>query len=91
MPLDILDPRVRIIVTLRKNGHPDDEVTSFMSLFDTVAKTDQERLSEIVNAEDPEIVRALVTVLPDVHASVLKKGSKSPRELIEQAAQKFFP
>lgn len=86
MALDILDPRVRIIVTLRKNGHSDDEVTSFMSLFDTVTRQNQERLAQLVTVEDAEIIRRLVRVLPDVHAAMMKKNGRTPEELIEEAA-----
>jgi hypothetical protein len=91
MPLDILDPRVRVIVTLRKNGHDNDEVTSFMSLFDTVDKESQERLSQIVTVEDPEVIRALVGALPDVHAAILRKGQggKTPQQIIEEAARQM--
>jgi hypothetical protein len=89
MALDILDPRVRIIVTLRKNGHDNDEITSFMSLFDTTDRVQQERLSQIVTVEDPQIIRAIVKVLPDVHAAMLRKGAggKTPNEIIEEAAR----
>jgi replicative DNA helicase len=87
MALDILDPRVRIIVTLRRNGHGDDEVTSFMSLFDSVAKANQERLAQLVTVEDKDIIRRLVAVLPDVHAALMKKNGKTPEELIEEAAK----
>ena len=87
MSLDILDPRVRIIVTLRQKGHDNDEITSFMSLFDGVSRGQQERLSQIVNVEDPEIIRRLVKVLPDVHAAILRKNGKTPEELIEEAAK----
>lgn len=87
MALDILDPRVRIIVTLRKNGHPDDAITSFMSLFDTVGRSQQERLAQIVTVEDQEVVRRLVRVLPDVHAALLGKNGKTPEEIIEEAAR----
>lgn len=91
MALDILDPRVRIIVTLRKNGHDNDEITSFMSLFDTTDRAQQERLAQLVTVEDPEIIRALVGVLPDVHAAMLRRGvgGKTPNEIIEEAAKQF--
>ena len=87
MPLDILDPRVRIIVTLRKSGHDNDEITSFMSLFDSVSNEQRERLAQLVTVEDPEIIRRLVRVLPDVHAAMLKKGDKTPEQIVEEAAQ----
>jgi len=89
MALDILDPRVRIIVTLRKNGHPDDAITSFMSLFDTVGRSQQERLAQIVTVEEQEVIRRLVQVLPDVHAAMLHKNGKTPEEIIEEAARGF--
>jgi hypothetical protein len=91
MALDILDPRVRIIVTLRRNGHEDDEITSFMSLFDTAERAQQERLSQLVTVEDPEIIRALVKVLPDVHAALVRRGAggKTANEIIEDAALPF--
>ena len=91
MALAILDPRVRIIVTLRKNGHDDDEITSFMSLFDTAERSQQDRLAELVTVEDPEIIRALVKVLPDVHAAIVRRGAggKTAKEIIEEAALQF--
>ncbi len=91
MALDILDPRVRIIVTLRRNGHDNDEIASFMSLFDTAERAQQERLSQIVTVEDPEIIRALVKVLPDVHAAIVRRGAggKTAKEIIEEAALQF--
>lgn len=87
MSLDILDPRVRIIVTLRKNGHDDDSITSFMSLFDTVVGAQKERLAQLVTVEDPEVIRRLVAVLPDVHAAMLRKAGRTPDEIIEEAAK----
>lgn len=87
MPLDILDPRVRVIVTLRRNGHDDDSITSFMSLFDTVEQGQKERLAQIVTVEDPEIIRRLVAVLPDVHAAILRKSGRTPEEIIEEASR----
>ena len=92
MALDILDPRVRIIVTLRRNGHDNDEITSFMSLFDTAERGQQERLSQLVTVEDPEIIRALVKVLPDVHAALVRRGAggKTAKEIIEEAALQFI-
>ncbi|NBS41219.1 hypothetical protein EBS80_00990 [bacterium] len=87
MALEILDPRVRIIVTLRQSGHDDDSITSFMSLFDTVDRVQQERLAQIVTVEDSEVIRRLVAVLPDVHAAMLKKGDRTPNQIIEDAAK----
>ncbi|OGL95969.1 hypothetical protein A2348_01665 [Candidatus Uhrbacteria bacterium RIFOXYB12_FULL_58_10] len=89
MALDILDPRVRIIVTLRKNGNPDDAITSFMSLFDAVGHAQQERLAQLVTVEDQEVINRLVRVLPDVHAAMLRKNGKTPEEIIEEAVKEL--
>lgn len=90
MALDILDPRVRIIVTLRQAGHDNDAITSFMSLFDTAGQEQRERLAQLVSMEDPEVIRAVVRVLPDVHAAILRKAGKTPKEIIEEAAAAFI-
>jgi hypothetical protein len=91
MPLEVLDSRVHIIVTLRKRGVSDDDINSVTALYDSVEPPLQTMIAKLVTLEDPQVVAALVRLLPDVRAALLKRDSKAVVAIVEQAAKAFQP
>jgi len=87
--LEALDPRVFIIVSLRKRGQAEDEISALTNLYDSVDSSVQKNIANFIAREDEDIVKALVGTLPAVHESLMKGDGETPAQIIEKAVSKL--